>query len=182
MVTSINYTRQCYFYVIIGVVLFDWGSYFLYFLKSIYIVLDVICSSMKNYQIKLFTNSGSDIINEVICCCSRMTSHFRWIITRNFLPIYIVDYRIASNKNFFTIELFAGCRLIKLISAVLMYCCFIVRFVKGGLLLVFSSVIVLTPWLLEWLSVTSVIIPLCSLDWVSWMTRQHWWLSKFELC
>ena len=59
MVTSMNYTRQCYFYVIIGVVLFDWGNYFPYFLKSIYIVLDIICSTMNNYQIRFFTNSGS---------------------------------------------------------------------------------------------------------------------------
>ena len=105
-------------------------NYFPYF---IYLVLDIICSTMNNYQIRFFLNRGSDIINEVICCCSRMTSHFHWIITRNLLPIYIVDYQIASNKNFFTIELFADCRLIKLISAVLMYCCFIVLSVRGGL-------------------------------------------------
>ena len=62
-----RFSRQCYFYVMIGVVLFDWGNYFPYFLKSIYIVLDIICSTMNNYQIRFFSNSGSDIINEVIC-------------------------------------------------------------------------------------------------------------------
>ena len=84
-----RFSRQCYFYVMIGVVLFDWGNYFPYFLKSIYIVLDIICSTMNNYQIRFFSNSGSDIMIEVICCCSRMTSHFHWIITRNFFTIYI---------------------------------------------------------------------------------------------
>ena len=49
-------------------------------------------------------------------------------------------------------------------------------------LLVFSLVIVFTPWLLEWLSVTCVFIPLHTLDWVSWITRQYWRLSEFELC
>ena len=91
-------TRQCYFYVIIGVVLFDWGNYFPYFLKSVYIVLHIICSTMKNYQIKFFMNSGSDIINEVICCCCRMTSHFHWIITRSFSSIYILDHPIKGGQ------------------------------------------------------------------------------------
>ena len=134
MVTSIKYTRQCYFYVIIGAVLFDWGNYLPYFLKSIYIVLNIICSTMNNYQIRLFSNSGSDIINEVICCCSRMTSHFHWIITRNFSPIYIPDHRVPYNKNFF-LYCWAICRLLfnqVTIIALFIYSCFIVLFIRGG--------------------------------------------------
>ena len=73
---SINNTRQCNFNVIIGVVLYDGGNYFPFFLKSIYIILDIICFSMNNYQIRFFANSWLDIINELICCCSRMNSHF----------------------------------------------------------------------------------------------------------
>ena len=43
MVTSINNTKQCYFNVIIAVVPFHWGNYFPYFLKSISIILNIIC-------------------------------------------------------------------------------------------------------------------------------------------
>ena len=111
-----------------------------------------------------------------------MTSHVHWIITKNFSPIYILDHRIPYNKNFFLYR-WAICRLSfnqVTIIVVFMYCCFVLFI--SGLLPDFLLVIVLTPWLLEWLSVTSKFIPLCKLDWVSWMTRQHWRLSKFDLC
>ena len=96
-----------------------------------------------NYQIRFFSNSGSDIINEVICCCSRMTSHFHWIIARNFSPIYILGHRIAWNKNFFLYR-WAICRLSfnqVTIIAVFICCCFSVLFIRGGLFIgVFISI------------------------------------------
>ena len=56
---------------------------------------------MKIFEIRLFANSWSDIVNEVICCCSRMTFHFPWIITRKSSPIHTLDPRIAYKENFF---------------------------------------------------------------------------------
>ena len=107
-------------------------------------------------KLGFFSYSRSDIINEVICCCS----HFHWIITKNFSPIDILEYRIAYNKNFFLYR-WAICRLsfnqVTIIVAFI-YCCFIVLFRRGGLFI--------GLWLLEWLSVTSVFIPFRTLDWV----------------
>ena len=93
--------------------------------------------SFINYRIRFFLSSWSDIINEAICCWSRMTSRFHWIITRNFSPIYIHGHRIAYNKNFF-LYCWAICRLLfnqVIIVVVFLYCCFIVLvlFIKGSL-------------------------------------------------
>ena len=86
-------------------------------------------------KLGFFPNSGSDIIDEVICCCSRVTSHFHWIIMRNFSPIYIHDHRITNDKNFF-LYCWAICWLwfnqVNII-VVFMCCCFVVLFIRGGL-------------------------------------------------
>ena len=126
--------------------------------------------------------------NEVICYCSRMTSHFHWIITRNFSSIHILDHRIAYNKNFFLYH-WAICQLLcnqVTIIVASMYCCFIILFMRGGsqhigFITCFSINSVSTPWLLEWLSVTSVFILPTKLSWLSWITRQDWWLSKLRV-
>ena len=67
------------------------------FLKSIYIVLDIICPTMNNHQICFYLGQlvGHNQWSH------QMTSQFSWIITRNFSPIYMYDHRIAYNKNFF---------------------------------------------------------------------------------
>ena len=99
----------------IGVTLFDGGNCFPYFWKSIYIILDIICSDMNNYQISFFANSWSDIINEVMCCCSKMT--FSEFLRKTSYPFkYLIIKSPIIKTSFFTIELFAECRLIKLLS------------------------------------------------------------------
>ena len=90
---------------------------------------------MNNYQIRLFANSRLDIVNEVICCCSRMTSHFHRIITRNFPRIYLLDHWIAYNKNFFLYRWAIRGLSFNQITIIVasMQCCFIILFIRGGL-------------------------------------------------
>ena len=184
MVTLMSDTRKWCFTVIIGVLLFDWGNYFPYFLKSISINLDIVCSNMNIYQIRFSSTNASDIINEVICCCSMMTSHFRWINARNCSLIYILDHRIAYNKNLFHYH-WAICRLLfNQVTIIVVLCTVFLLFSLWEMVCIsiFSLVLVVTPWFLEWLSAMSVFVPLLTLGWLSWISRQQWWLSKFELC
>ena len=105
------------------------------FLKSIYIVLDIICSAMSNSQIKFFSKSGSDIFNEVICCCSKMTFTFTESLRENSLPFtcLIIQSPIIT-FSFFTAELFCRLSFKQVIIIVgFMYCWFIVLFIRGGL-------------------------------------------------
>ena len=183
MVTSMNNTGRCYFYVFIGVVLFDWGNCFPYFLNSIYIVLDIVCSTMNNNQIRFFSNSGSNVINEVICGYSRMTFHFHWIITRKFSPIYILDHGIAYDKSLIHYH-WAICRLSfnqVTIIAVFVYWCFIVLFIRGGSFIDLNISDSINSMIIR-VIISYVSVYTTSLDWVSWITRQDWLLSKFELC
>ena len=109
---------------------------------------------------------------------------FTELLRETSLPFtyFIIESPIIKT-SFFTTELFADCRLIKLLSW-LSLCAVVLLFFlwKVVCILGLSLVLVLTPWLLEWLSVTSVFTPLPTLDWLFWITRQDWWLSKFELC
>ena len=134
-----NNTKQCYFNVIIVVVILDWGNYFPYFLRSIYVTLGIICTSVNNDQVRCFSNCLLDIMNEVICCCFRMTFCFHCIIVRNYSFIYILVCRIAYNRNFFLYR-WTICRLLfnnVTIIVVPLYCCFIVIFIRGGLYISF---------------------------------------------
>ena len=61
--------------------------------------------------------------------------------------------------SFFKVELFADCRLIKLLSS-LYLCTVVLQFflLEVVCILVLSLVLVLTPLLIEWLSITSLFI------------------------
>ena len=90
--------------------------------------------------------------NEVICYCSRMTSHFHWIITKNFSSIHILDHQIAYNKNFFLYR-WATCQLclIKLPSP-LSLCTVVLSFFLWEVvvsILVLSDDLVLTQYQLH---------------------------------
>ena len=112
------------------------------------------------------------------------------LITGNFLPIYILVHWIASNNNFFLCR-WAICRLsfnqVTTITVVSMYCCFILLFRRGRLYIGFViSVISCDIGINSMIRVVFIYFRVYDtffiMDWVSWITRQHLWLSKFELC
>ena len=108
-----------------------------------------------------------------------------WIITKNFLPIYILDHRIPHNKSFFLYR-WDICRLSfnqVTVIAVFMYCYFIILFIRSSLFIgLFIRNSINSMIIKVVISVTSVFMPLRTLGWVSLITRQQWLLSKFELC
>ena len=81
----VNNIRQCSFNNIIGVIFFNGRNYFPYFLKSIYVILDILCFSKNDYQ-----NQVTVVFVSIYCC-------FIVLFTRGGLNIAFV---ISVSINF----------------------------------------------------------------------------------
>ena len=83
----------------------------------IYIVSDIICSTMNNYQIRFFTNSGSDITKSSVVAPGWLPTFTESLRETSCPFTYLIIESLIIKTSFFTIELFADCRLIKLPSS-----------------------------------------------------------------
>ena len=167
----------CYFNVIIGVVFFDWGNYFRYFFKSIitlfWISFDPVWRIIKLGFFR--TESRTQSMKSSVVALGWLLT-FTGLFTRNLSPIYILDHRIAYNRNLFLYR-WAICRLSfnqVTIIVVSMCCCFIVLFTRGGLCIGFVVGVRINSMIIRVGISYIMFLPLRTLDWVSWITRQHW--------